>query len=263
MKKPLPDVWTLPRIMRGYGLSLLAQGLADNGLTQLPLGHASPVFIATGLFGPKESTNQLLRFLRKHDFSARRLNSGLHLPSTDIELPYGDYFARGVEERHYNTGKKVHLVGWSLGGLAALLYGGRHPEHVASIHTIAAPLKNAQESSYLAYLQPFFEYIGRNPLTDEINDELAQPSIVPHYSYIAVQDEIVNPELCRSASEDNNRFYAAGHLEIGFRPDMYADLIRDISQNIDRPTQNHPLKTLENSLDSLHHFLSTNEQNAP
>ena len=115
-----------------------------------------------------------------------------------------------------------------------------------------------QESSYLTYLQPFFEYIGRNPLTDEINAELALPSIVPHYSHVALQDEIVNPELCISK---NVNYYDAGHLEIGFRPEVYANLIRDISQNIDRPKQNHPLKNLGNSLDSLDCFLLTNERN--
>lgn len=252
MGKPIPDIWTTPRAVRGYCLSLLAQGLIDLGVTNLPVGGARPVFIATGLFGTQASTNQLRRVLRKQDFNARRLNVDFHLPSKHPDFPYGMEFGNGVQELYVNTGQPVDLIGWSLGGLAAAVYAHRHPEQVRGLYTLASPLKRTRQSSHLILLEQLFECTGRHGLTEDIEQLLEDPLPVPHYAYIANQDEIVDPKCCVG---EHSRYYDTGHLEIGFSPFVYADLIRDISQNSSCPRQNHPLETLRTTLDSLCHSL--------
>ena len=251
--KPTPNIWTIPRTIRGYSASLLAQALTDLGLTQLPQGHATPVFIATGLFGTQETTNQLRRFLRKNDYDARRLKTQIHLPSKKGEPPYGKTFAQGVKERHINTGKKVHLIGWSLGGIVAKIYAQRHPEHVAGIYTLAAPYKDIKESTYLSYLQKPFSLIQRNPLSEELLEEIRQPAIVPHYSYVATKDEIVDPAQCES---ERTRYYPVGHLEIGFDPRVYAQIMQDISDNNNKPRTKQVIPTLTQTLAKLEEIIT-------
>ena len=255
MVKPIPDGAMFLRASAGYIHSLLAQGFVDNQLSTLPQGHNQPVVVATGLLGPKASVNQLIRFLQKHDYAARRINVGIHLPSRREEPMYGRAFARAIAERHINTGKKVQVIGWSLGGLVAKLYALDHPEHLAAIHTIASPFQNALESSYLAYLQPFFRAIGRNQLTQELNEKLQQELAIPHYAHVATYDELVDPKLC-AGKKEFTRYYDAGHLEIGYRPDMYAQIIRDIATTSKIEKNHHPIIQLSQSLDDLDRLLA-------
>ena len=46
-----------------------------------------------------------------------------------------------VEKDYAETGRKVHVIGHSLGGVLARAVASQMPEHVASVITLAAPFR--------------------------------------------------------------------------------------------------------------------------
>src|SRR5690606_11809810 len=98
-----------------------------------------PVIVYPGLGGGALTTAHLRSFLIDSGYEAQDWGGGVNTgPEHDFD-PWLDQLAARVRELHTRAGRKVSLVGWSLGGVYAREIAKRCPEAVRQVITLATP----------------------------------------------------------------------------------------------------------------------------
>ena len=92
-------------------------------LAMAPRGDGHPVLVLPGFITSDRSTGLLRRFLTRMGYDAYTWNLGRNLGPKAIG-DEGEHLIARLEEVHAKTGKKVSLVGWSLGGMMARQLSG-------------------------------------------------------------------------------------------------------------------------------------------
>jgi len=113
-------------------------------LTLAPRGDGHPVLVFPGLLASDVSTRPLRAFLRNRGYAVSGwglgrnlgLRHGLQQAMTDL-----------LEETNDTYGRKVSLVGWSLGGLYARQLAKMNPERVRSVITLGSPFAGSPKST--------------------------------------------------------------------------------------------------------------------
>jgi len=114
-------------------------------LSLAPRGDGHPVLVLPGLIASDVSTRPLRAFLRSRGYAVSGWRQGRNLglrPGVQhamIEL---------LEEMNDIHGRKVSLVGWSLGGLYARQLAKMMPERVRSVITLGSPFAVSPKSTY-------------------------------------------------------------------------------------------------------------------
>ena len=126
-------IWELQSFFALYPLLRLA-----------PRGDGHPVLVLPGLAASDESTRALRAFLRAQGYHAHGWKLGPNhgpVPGAEAKMQ-----ARLTElaERH---GRKVSLVGQSLGGVFAREMAKRAPGHVRAVITLGSPFAGAPRAS--------------------------------------------------------------------------------------------------------------------
>jgi pimeloyl-ACP methyl ester carboxylesterase len=101
-----------------------------------PRGDGHPVIVLPGLGAGDRSTQLLRRYLRGRGYDVHGWGQGRNLgPRDGVEAGMFDL----LESLHGKHGRKVSLVGWSLGGAYARLLASKRPELVRSVVTLGSP----------------------------------------------------------------------------------------------------------------------------
>ena len=135
-----------PRIAPPSKLWLLLEGRAAGELLttlalrpllrRLAKGDGHPVLLLPGFLASDFSTRPLRAFLRDLGYFAHRWNLGRNYGMrADLEAR----MAHRLEEIWEHHGRRVSLIGWSLGGVYARVLANRFPERVRSVISLGAP----------------------------------------------------------------------------------------------------------------------------
>jgi pimeloyl-ACP methyl ester carboxylesterase len=115
----------------------LGAGIASLPLLSLaPRGDGHPVVVFPGLVASDASTELLRRYLRSRGYDAHRWEQGRNLGPRPGVL---EACARQVETLSARHGRKVSLIGWSLGGIYARETAKEMSAHVRSVITLGTP----------------------------------------------------------------------------------------------------------------------------
>jgi pimeloyl-ACP methyl ester carboxylesterase len=131
-------------------------------------------------------------------------------------------------ERH---GRRVSLVGWSLGGIYARELARAHSDRVRLVITLAAPFRDisATHAARLIPIRP-----GGRPLSEahELRDALRQPLPVPSTSIYSKTDGIVAWQSCLEERGPRRESVevACSHTGMGFHPDVLAVIADRLAQ---------------------------------
>jgi pimeloyl-ACP methyl ester carboxylesterase len=125
-----------------------------------------------------------------------------------------------VKQIHETTGRKVSIVGWSLGGIYARDLALQVPEMVRSVITLGSPFANDITATNATRLYEALsgESINDNP---EIREAIAGDLPVPATSIYSRTDGIVNwrTSLLRpSSTAENIEVHLASHIGLGVNP---------------------------------------------
>ena len=142
-----------------------------------------------------------------------------------------------VEKALYETGRKIHLIGHSLGGVIARSLAAQRPKDVASVITLASPIRgavanrtiiHAAEAVRLRILQEHGKgvlphcYTGRctcnfvDSLRREVPDSMMQTAIYTRH------DGIVDWRYCMTKNAGNDFEVPGTHIGMAFNPTAYS-----------------------------------------
>ena len=133
------ELRVIPEAAFGFALHRFMRGL--------PRGHGEPVFVLPG-YGANDLAMQLLvRRLKALGYAAQSWGLGKNTGDLRKLTPLA---AKKVLALHQETGQKVRLVGWSLGGVVAREIARDHAEAVESIVTLGSPVVGAAKYTFVA-----------------------------------------------------------------------------------------------------------------
>jgi triacylglycerol esterase/lipase EstA (alpha/beta hydrolase family) len=191
------------------------------GLISLPFlqlaakGDHHPVLVFPGLGAGNYSTLLLRQFLKNHKYSSYpwRLNRNFG-PRPGVLKTCLEH----IEDLHNWHGKKISLIGWSLGGFYARELAKAMPEKVRCVITLGTPFAGPPKANHAWH---FYEWITGEKV-DELNYNtiLSEPPPVPTTSIYSKSDGIVSWKCCiqeqRPATENIEVW--ASHLGMGANP---------------------------------------------
>lgn len=123
----------IAHLVGGFTASKLAQ--------QVPHGRGEPTLVIPGLGTSSISTSTLRRFLRGAGYKVYDWGLGRNVgPRGGLDAWIARLELRLEDIARKNPGARVHLVGWSLGGIYARELAKRCPRLVHQVITLGSPL---------------------------------------------------------------------------------------------------------------------------
>jgi pimeloyl-ACP methyl ester carboxylesterase len=195
-------------------LELNASLLLSPLLLRAPRGDGHPVLALPGFLAGDLSMAPMRRYLTQLGYDAHAWNLGRNLGGVSSKRSALRDLLAGI---HATTGRKVSIIGWSLGGLYARDLALQMPDKVRSVITLGSPFANDVRATNATRLYEALsgEKVDDNP---ELTKALAGDLPVPATSIYSRTDGIVNwrTSLVRpSATAENIEVHLASHIGLG------------------------------------------------
>jgi pimeloyl-ACP methyl ester carboxylesterase len=206
------------RSLYELGFSLLAAPLLLNA----PRGDGHPVLVLPGFLASDLSTDGMRRYLRALGYDAHAWDLGRNLGGV-TRMRHG--LRRRLAAIHQNTGKKVSLVGWSLGGIYARMLALEDPASVRSVITLGSPFSRDPKASNVSGL--YQAVTGEGPTVEErlgraayaeAFDRISGDIDMPSTSIYSKVDGVVNWRACllrENERTENIEVRGASHVGLG------------------------------------------------
>ena len=220
---------SLPKIQPPSRLLLLAEGRAileigmglalAPALRMAPKGDGHTVLVLPGFMASDRSTAHLRDVLVRLGHNAVGWDLGRNLGGIGrMRETLRDKLA----ELRTGSGRKVSLVGWSLGGVLARDLALAMPDHVRQVITLGSPFSGDVGANNVRQL---YEYLAgeRIPVraTPESLARLAGDLGLPATAIYSRTDGVVNWRCCVLHPNDhaeNIELIGASHMALGFHP---------------------------------------------
>ena len=191
-------------------------GIAAMPLLQLcPKGDGHPVLVFPGMGASDSSTVPLRRFLRGRGYRAHAWRLGRNLGPTPEVIAQSRARIQALRQRY---GRRVSLIGWSLGGIYARELAKAVPEAVRMVITLGTPFAGHPRATNAWRL---FELLhGRRQHAPGRRDAIRQPPPVPTTSIYSRTDGIVawHCSVEREGPRAENIEVEASHTGMGVHP---------------------------------------------
>ena len=180
-----------------------------------PRGDGHPVVVYPGFVATDVSTAPLRHLLRALGHDAHGWGQGRNVsPSPEVL----DQALEHVQALHQKHGRKVSLVGWSLGGLYARELAKRAPQAVRCVVSLGSPFAGPLHATNVSRL---FDFINRGrPKVRRSRAELREAPPVPTTSIYSRSDGIVAWQCSveKTTPMAENIEVAASHAGLGVNP---------------------------------------------
>ncbi|SHN63494.1 esterase/lipase family protein [Bradyrhizobium erythrophlei] len=223
-----PDGQPAGRTLRPPGLGLLlaemrgifelnASLMMSPLLMRAPRGDGHPVLALPGFLAGDLSMAPLRRYLTELGYDAHAWQMGRNLGGL---LRMRAALRERLAAIHATTGRKVSLVGWSLGGVYARDLALHAPDMVRYVVTLGSPFANDVRATNATKLYEMLsgETVGNDPaFLAAIAGDLPMPAT----SVFSRADGVVNWRTCLlrpSAVAENIEVYLASHVGLGVNP---------------------------------------------
>jgi pimeloyl-ACP methyl ester carboxylesterase len=199
------------RAVADYGALLAASPL----LLAAPRGDGHAVLVLPGFLAEDSSTATLRTFLRARGYEVAGWRLGRNLGPTAAILGGMTALLAELAER---SGRRVSLVGWSLGGIFARELARNHPDAVRQVITLGSPfgLVDPRDSRANSAFQRYTRLHVDAPSLPR-RDELARPIPIPATAIYSKLDGIVPWRACLEAAgphSENVGVYSS-HMGLG------------------------------------------------
>jgi hypothetical protein len=189
----------VPRLYRSFGR------LGERGPAEGPKLMVIPGFLASD-----RTTLGLQRALGAAGFRVTGWGLGLNRGVTD------DIVDRMIERlERFGAGRKVILVGWSLGGLYARVVAQERPDLVEKVVTLGAPFSGDRRRNNNVWR--LYEWVAGHPVNDPpIDKDPEEKPPVPTLAIWSRRDGIVSPAGARGEPGQSDAELELGCSHMGF-----------------------------------------------
>jgi pimeloyl-ACP methyl ester carboxylesterase len=203
---------------------LMSLPLASPLLRMAPRGDGHPVMVLPGFLAGGGTTVPLRRFLKSKGYTPFCWKLGRNLGPKAIG-PQGELLAHRLQTVHRKMGRKVSLIGWSLGGVMAREIAKQHPDIVRQVITLGSPFGGNPRASYAfnIYRAVTGHEIDPEAMAEEFEALRLPPPGIPTTAIYSKTDGVVAWQNCveqRSPLTDNIEVYAS-HCGLGVNPAVY------------------------------------------
>lgn len=207
--------------------ALLEAALLPSALPMLlsaPRGDGHPVLLVPGFVGDAGSMAGLKVYLRNRGYQVDDWGLGRN-------VGFQRKHARALEQKvrflHHRSGRKVSLVGWSLGGVFALFAAHQVPDSVRSVITLGSPVSSdPQRSDSPALVKALYRLVAHpmGPVAHAAHIDarlLRRPPPMPVTCLYSETDGVVPPHEATidgvPGLHENVRV-PGSHVGLGFNP---------------------------------------------
>lgn len=176
-------------------------------LNKAPKGDGQPVLVLPGFMTGDNATFILRRFLSKQGFVPYPWEQGRN---PGLRAEFYDNLAETVCNLYRDHGRKVAIVGWSLGGCYARALAHRLPDHISQVITLGSPFHlsnrhNADEVGVSGPIVKLYERLNPNLAEDPFVNgepvwETAPPT--PSTAIYTQEDGIASWKYCIDGTDD-------------------------------------------------------------
>ncbi len=202
------------------GRALLELGWFFQNLPLLgtaPKGNGHPVLVLPGFLASDLSTALMRRYLKSRGYRVHAWKLGRNLglrPGVETRL------VRRLRSTYWQSGERVSIVGWSLGGIYARELARRHPEMVRQVITLGSPFNLSSEANHAFALYKMLQRPTDIAVHEEMFRRLRDPLPVPATAVYSRTDGVVAWECCldtASAIAENVEVFGS-HCGLGHNP---------------------------------------------
>lgn len=206
----------------GRAMSELASFYALRPLLgMLPKGDGHGVLVLPGFMASDYSTNPLRKLLCDLGYDAVGWNLGRNVRVDEARV---SAMMNCVAALHARTGRKVSLVGWSLGGVFARELAKQAPEKVRLVISLGSPITDDRGHTNARRLFEYLNGAEPEPMRAGKFRALAEAPPVPTTSILTKTDGIVHWRgsvqhgAGRKGAEVENIEVHASHCGLGVNP---------------------------------------------
>lgn len=231
------SVTEMGRVFLEMGGSAVLQPL----LRRLPRGDGHSIIVLPGFMAADATTAGLRRFLNDQGYHAMPWGLGRHgggERSASLEAALAarseteERVAELVQSEFERTGRKVTLIGWSLGGLVAVALAHRYPQWLRQTITLGTPYGDPRGTALYRVMS------GRNP--GPADEEGIQRWVrhayqgelqVPVLALYSKTDGIVGCDIAQCEGDARwvrNVAVPASHIGFPFNPLVRAVIAREL-----------------------------------
>ena len=228
--------------MFGAELLLLHASPVYYGLG-VPAGDGSAVVVVPGFLGSDMYMTHLTSWLRRIGY--RPYVSGIPLnadcPNLLIKYQLTEVLDRALRQ----TGRKVHVIGHSLGGIMARSLAAQRPRDVASVITLASPFRGTVLHKTVmkvasAVRQHIIQQHGREVLPEcytshctcefvmSVKQRMAER--VQETAVYTRDDGIADWRYCRTGDRNIDYEVSGTHVGLVFNPSVYAIIAERLAE---------------------------------
>ncbi|MBS0481509.1 MAG: alpha/beta fold hydrolase [Proteobacteria bacterium] len=191
-------------------------------LSQLPHGDGHPVLVLPGFLASDTSTGPMRRLLNDLGYDAYGWGLGRNV-RVDLERVHA--MEGLLLDIHRKTGRKVSIVGWSLGGVFARELAKLHPGIVRQVITLGSPISDDRRHTNASRLFEFLNGKEPEPVKHGRFAGLHEAPPVPTTSILTRTDGVVHwrgsvqhPQAGNERTE--NIEVHASHCGLGVNPSV-------------------------------------------
>ena len=193
-------------------------------LASAPRGDGHPVLLLPGFMGDESSLLVLKAFLKQRGYEVESWGFGRNV---GFQNKHATALEQKIRYLHHRTGRRVSLVGWSLGGLFALYGAHQAPECVRQVITLGSPVSVDPEGSQSPLLLKALYRLIAHPMGTGAHAMQPRAKVlreklpVPMSCLYSLSDGVVPPQEATiegdPALHENIRI-PGSHIGLGFNP---------------------------------------------
>lgn len=237
-----PDIPIWKEALFGAELLLLHASPVFYGLG-VPRGDNSAVIVIPGFLGTDLYVSQLHSWLVRIGYRSYLSGIGVNAecPNLLIKFRLAATIKKAVEE----TGRRVHLIGHSLGGIIARSLASQQPRDIASVITLAAPIRGTvMHPSILRAAKAVRDQILDNHGTGVLPDcytprctcnflsslRCTLPASVAETAIYTKDDGVVDWRYCKTGDSDIDFEVPGTHVGLVFNPSVFTIIAERLAQ---------------------------------
>lgn len=201
-------------------------------LGTLPKGDGHPVLVLPGFLASDSSTAPMRRLLKDLGYDAYGWGLGRNVR---VDLQRVHDMEQLLLKIHEETGRKVSIVGWSLGGVFARELAKLHPGIVRQVISLGSPIHDDRRHTNASRLFEFLNGKEPEPVKHGRFTGLDEAPPVPTTSILTKTDGIVHwrgsvQYAERGHPQTENIVVHASHCGLGVNPSVMVALADRLKQ---------------------------------